>query len=79
MLVCILMRMRDYKSVTLGGWGSGEDLGVLGEGEIVIRIHCMKKNYFKNELSIFLQVFTNLEDCHSHLMRLLVSTVLRIS
>lgn len=44
---------RNYKSVNLGGWGSGEDLGVLGEGEIVIRIHCMKKTILKNELSIF--------------------------
>lgn len=28
--------------------GSGEDLGGVGEGEKVIRIHCMKKTIFNN-------------------------------
>lgn len=33
---------RERKGTELGGWGGGEDLGVVGGGETVIRIYCIK-------------------------------------
>lgn len=43
--------------MNLGGWGSGEDLGVLGEGEIVIRIHCIKKTILKMSCLFFASIY----------------------
>lgn len=37
---------RERKGTELGGWRVGEDLGVIGGGETVIRIYCIKKPIF---------------------------------
>lgn len=36
----------------LGEWGSGEDLGGHEGGETMIKVHCMKKNYFHKKIEL---------------------------
>lgn len=43
MPVYILMEERK-KSVDLGEWERGYNLGVVGRAKIIIRIYCLKKN-----------------------------------
>jgi hypothetical protein len=42
----IFFLMRENKKIDLGGWGDGENVGRVREGENLIRIRCMKNNLF---------------------------------
>lgn len=44
MPICFLRRER--KGTEADGWESGEELGGIGEREIVIRIYCLEKSIF---------------------------------
>lgn len=43
----------------LDGWEAEEDLGGVGGGETMIRIHCMKKKYFQVLKMCFSYIFVS--------------------
>lgn len=47
LLACSFSKEREKAGIELGEWGSRNDRGRNERGQIIIRIFCMKNNYFQ--------------------------------